>query len=475
VGFFSDERLLKVPVSGGNVVSITEPASAGAGVFWGEDGMIYYSPSYTDAVHRVPAGGGESDALTSLDADAGDFGHWWPIVLPGNRYLLYSRWHTTVNDCSTWRLDLNSGDERKLLDQACAARYAPPGYLVFSRGSAVAAVRIDAASGEISGDPVVVLDDVHIDPPNGWSPYSISADGTLAYIRDEHFGSHSSLVWVDLQGKMTTLDGQVRDYRGVRISPDGQQLALSIRERTEQDIWIHDIERRSSRRFTVDGTNQDPCWTPDGKRIVFSSMRTGPFDLYWKPLDESEPESLLVGGDHDKTPYQWTPDGSALLFTNDSPDTDTDIWSHSEEGDVVLVSGKESDNSPTISPDGRWLAYASNHSARNEVYVETYPPGGGRWQISTEGGNYPLWSPDGRTLYYWDDDAVFAVEIDTGSGLRAGRPRKLFGDEQLRGRLWRYDLHPDGRRFVVARSEPVRSAPIEIVLGWSDQLRARLP
>jgi Tol biopolymer transport system component len=475
IAFFADGMLKRVPLAGGTAVTVADPAALAAGGHWSDDGFIYFSPSYYDAVYRVPAAGGTPEALTTLDAEAGDFGHWWPTTLPGGRFLLYSRWRTTVNDCSVWRRDLQSGDDRLLLEQACAPHYVPTGHLIFNRGSTIAAVRFDAGSGEPLGEPTLVIDDAFIDPANGWSPLSIAADGSLAYVRHELFGTRSAPVWVDLQGSMTPIANEPRDYRSVRISPDGRQLALHVRDRTEDDIWIHDLERGSARRFTVDGTNTDPIWTPDGRRIVFCSLRNGPYDLYWKPLDESEKESLLVAGPRDKEPQEWTDDGRMLLYTEDVPQTRNDIWAHTAEGERVLVQGDADEFAPRLSPNERWLAYSSESSGRSEIYVEAWPDRGGRWQISTDGGQDPLWSPDGSTIYYWYGNDVWAVSVDTRDGVRAGRPRRLFGTEELRGRVWDYDLHPDGDRFVVLRSELARTSPIEVVLHWFDELEERVP
>ena len=475
LGFFTNGKLLKIPIAGGNAVTIADPAARGAGVHWSDDGYVYYSPSFYDVVHRVPAGGGTPEPLTTLDTEAGDFGHWWPITLPGGRYMLYSRWQTTVDDCSVWRYDLENGEEKRLLDQACAPHYVPTGHLLFSRGSTIAAVGFDAGRGEPVGEPVLIIDDAFIDPANGWSTLSIAGDGTLAYVRQELFGTRSTPVWVDMKGAMTPVSNERRDHRSVRISPDGRYLALHVRDRTKDDIWIHDIERGSARRFTVDGTNNNPVWTPDGSRLVFASLRNGPYDLYWKPLDESEKESLLVAGPRDKTAYEWTADGRTLLYSVDSPVTNQDIWAHSEEGQAAVLQDDEDEDGPRLSRDGRWLSYSSDESGRPEVYVQSWPVGGGRWQISTDGGNDPLWAPDGETLYYWKDDGVFAVDVETAGGVRAGRPRRLFGKEELRGLIWSYDLHPDGDRFVVLRSELASTSPIEIVINWFDELEERVP
>jgi len=473
VGFIANGRLKQVPMTGGNASTITDEAWGFSA--WGADGYIYYSLAYTGGLHRVAKSGGEPEPVTKFDTESGDFGHWHPELLPGERYLLYSRWRTTVEDCAIGRHDLRTGDDELLIDRACFPRYAASGHLLFVRGGSVMAARIDADGGRLTGTPVVVLDDAYIFPGTGWTALDVAENGTLLYVPESRAGNRSMLASVDLNGNVTPLDRRRRDYGSVSVSPTGTHVAVHFRQGVHDDIWIYDYERGGLRRFTVDGTNKNPIWTADGSRVAFESMRHGPFDIHWKPLDDSEGESPVFVSLHDEEPSSWSSDDRRLLFTRRQEPNDLDIWLYSDGNEEELIATPFREQRARWSPDSHWIAYESNASGSDEVYVVSYPLGGGRWQISLEGGTNPRWAPDGRTLYYWHDDALWAVDIDTRTDFRAGRPRRLFGKEQIGGSISGYDVHPDGKRFIMLRSERDRSTPMEIVVDWFAELERLVP
>jgi hypothetical protein len=473
IGFSANGQLKQVPISGGNASTITDDAWGYS--TWGSDGYIYYSRGYTGGLYRVAESGGEPEPVTKLDAESGDFGHWHPELLPGGRYLLYSRWRTTVKDCAIGRHDLRTGEDELLIDGGCFPRYAASGHLLFVRGGSVMAVRIDVDDGRLTGTPVVVLDDVYISPGDGWTALDVAENGTLLYLPESRAGDRSMLALVDLNGNVTPLDRRRRAYGSVRVSPAGTHLALHVREGIHDDIWIYDYERGGLRRFTVDGINKTPIWTADGSRVAFQSLRRGPFDIHSKPLDDSEEVSPVFVSPEDETPGSWSSDGRRLLFTRADDVGIGNIGLYSDDEKEMLIATPFREQRPQWSPDGRWFAYESNASGRDEVYVVPYPLGGGRSQISLEGGTNPRWAPDGKTLYYWHDDALWAAEIDTRTDLRAGRPRRLFGKEQLGGSVSEYDIHPDGKRFIMLLSERGSSTPIEIVVNWFVELERLVP
>jgi Tol biopolymer transport system component len=423
IAFVADAVLKQMPLSGGNISTITDDAWDSGD--WGADGYLYYPPNYTGGLSRVAEAGGEPEPVTTIEEGSGVFGHWHPELLPGERYLLYSRWRASQADCSIARHDLQTGEDELLIEHGCHPVYVASGHLLYSRESSVLATRFDLESGRPVGTPVVVLDDAHIAPATGFLALQVASNGTLLYLRESQVGNRSILTSVDLNGNVTPLDRESRDYWGVSVSPGGSHLALSMRQGVNLDIWIFDYERGGLRRFTFDGTSTTPVWASDGRSIAYVSYRNGPYDIYQKPLDESEEASPLLVSPLDDAPNSWSAD-RGLLFIRTVEAAGDDVLLFTEGAEETLVSTPFQDQVPQWSPDSRWIAYQSNASGAFQVYVMAYPAGGGRWQISLEGGINPRWAPDGRTLYYWDEDALWAVGIDTSSGFRAGRPRRLF-------------------------------------------------
>jgi Tol biopolymer transport system component len=261
-------------------------------------------------------------------------------------------------------------------------------------------------------------------------------------------------------------------------------VAVAIAEQ-EQQIWVYDLSRDTLTRLTFDGTtNNTPAWSPDGKRIAFNSDRaTGPANLFWRAADGSGDVERLATSDYLNSPASFSPDGQLLAFQDNNPETGRDIW-------VLRLSDRKAqpflrtpyeDTAPKFSPDGKWLAYSSNESGRREIYVQPYPgPGGGKWQISTDGGQEPVWNPKGRELFYRSGSKIMTVEVDTKSGFSVGKPRMLFEGPYLptSASFPYYDVSPDGQRFLMLKpTEQAQAAPtqINVVLNWFEELKQKAP
>jgi serine/threonine-protein kinase len=471
---FDARGLRKIGVDGGAPLTLVSTGTTTNGATWVDDGSIVYSPVYTEGLFRLDEGGESPERLTSPDREAGELGHWWPHAPAGADYVLYTRWKTTLDDCSVWKVSLETGEDERIVDRACQPLTLPTGHVLFARAGAVMAMPFDLDRGTVSGTATVVLDGVAIDANDGRVHMSFSNDGTLAYVASEQAGTRAKLAWIDLDGNVTPLTSEVRNIVHVRIAPDGRKIAMQIDDKTGEDVWIHDVERDSARRFTLDGTNGVPVWSRDGNTIVFQSLRLGPYDLFSKPLDESRGAEPLYETPDDKAPGDWTPDGRRLVYWRS--ETNDDLWAVDASGDAQRLTETPSDErTPRVSPDGRWIAHVSNASGRQEIYVMAMPPASGRWQISADGGTDPCWSPDGRTLFYVHRGAVYSVSIASGERLTAGRPRMLFDEERVGGVLVAFDVHPDGERFVAVLGERRASTPIEIVLNWFDEVRRLAP
>ena len=341
-----------------------------------------------------------------------------------------------------------------------------------------------AELGDDSSEPL--LEEIRQTSP-GFVDYSFSTSGTLVYVPGGESEGSFSLVWVDREGAVEPLGAKYGAYRNPRLSPDGQRLAVTL-VANPYDVWVYDIPRHTLTRLTFEGDNRLPVWAPDGKQVAFRSNRAGgTWNLYWKPADGSGAAERLTTSEHTQTPSSWSLDGKFLAFyeratTVGSSTTEGDIWVLPLEGErkpQPFLQTQFYESSPTFSPDGSWLAYVSNESGRNEVYVLPYPGPGGKWQISTEGGREPVWARNGRELFYRNErgDQMMVVDITTEPTFRAGAPRLLFeGNFELSsGTLPFYDISPDGQRFVMIKLEQQERAQINVVQNWFEELKRLVP
>ena len=319
--------------------------------------------------------------------------------------------------------------------------------------------------------------------------FSVSDTGTLAYGTGAGASFALQMVWVDRQGKAVETVGpaQPQNYRGLDLAPDGKRIAAHRHDGQGGDIWITELSRGTTSRFTFDASQDasSPIWSPDGRSIVFGANRGGKWGLYQKPSNGSGNEEKLIESDNQILPMSWAPDGRSLVYWAIDPKTQQDLW-------LLPVSGKPSPfaNTPfneshgQISPDGKWLAYHSTESGTSEVYVRPFPAGPGKWQVSTGGGVFARWRGDGRELFYMSSAStgkLMAVDVkSTGTTLEAGTPKALFDTGYINllhtGNYHTYAVSPDGQRFLIPRppaSSTVDSgsAPIAVVLNWAAGIR----
>jgi dipeptidyl aminopeptidase/acylaminoacyl peptidase len=319
--------------------------------------------------------------------------------------------------------------------------------------------------------------------------FSVAENGTLVTAEGD---ARNRFIWFDRQGHILDTVGDLEWYRDCVLSPNGQYLAADLGAESpvsNTDVWVHDLGRDVRTRLTfAPGTDDAPVWSPDGSYIYFSSGRgAAKRDLYCKPSSGAGEEQLLLTSDRDKYPTDCTADGKHLVFfspqRNGSGD---DIWVLPlAEGGVKAASGplpflqtEFSEDDARFSPDGRWLAYWSNETGRGEVYVRPFPGPGGKWQISTEPGDYPRWRGDGRELFYITDRGVLmAVDVSgTGPSFEAGRPRPLFSVTNARSSSALnspFDVTANGQRFIAVVGEGRQVSTINIVLNWDAELRTK--
>lgn len=494
VGFFGHGGLRKVELHGGSSVELCRAGGARGGS-WSSDGSIIFAPAPTGPLFRVSAAGGTPEPLTKLDASEGEITHRWPQVLPGGQALLFTA-HNTVGTFSGARVVLYSLKDRTrkvLLRGAMYPRYLPSGHLLYLREGGLYAAPFDLKRQEITGAAAPVFESVAYSETSGGAEFSFSETGLFAYVPGKGFAAGSSIQWMDASGQLKPLRSTPMSYRFPRFSPDGTRLAVNVAE-PSIDIWVYDWLRDTFTRLTFGpGRNEAPVWTPDGQRLAFASDRDGgPENIYWQRADGTGPVQRLTESKNEQIPWSWTPHGEALLFVEVSEGQKTDIWKLPVEGNErsgwkpgkpeVLLNSPFVEYAPAVSPDGRWLAYASNESGKFQVYVTPFPSGSGKWPVSSSGGQYPVWSPNGKDLFYENGEdelgqMMVASYTESPGSFRVEKPR-LWSPARFTflGPSPTVGLHPDGKRFaVLEESREPEINKVDLLLNFFDEVRRRVP
>ncbi len=343
------------------------------------------------------------------------------------------------------------------------------------------AVAFDLEQLEVTGSPIPILEGVAESGGPSWFGHFVFSDtGTLVYVptgTDSREGR--TLVWVDRQGAVQPLAAPPRAYRGPRLSPDGQRVAVTIRGGDRTEIWTYDIQGDTLTRRTFEqGTF--PLWTPDGKRITFQSTRLGgPQNLFWQPADGTGVGEQLVLSALSKTPHSWSPDGKFLAYTELNPTSAGNIWVLPFDGEPEpFLQEPYVESGAVFSPDGHWIAYRSNESGRHEIYVQPFPKTGAKWQISTDGGGEAAWvqTRTGQEIFYRNGNKMMSVDVTTEPAFTSGKPKLLFEGEYA-GFGFRavYDVTADGERFLMIKNSEQQVTRINVVLNWFEELKRLVP
>jgi len=472
IGFYANGQLRKVSVAGGRAITLCPAPHAPGGATWLDDDTIVFSMAFTQTgLYRVPAAGGTPEELTVPDKAAGRESHNGPQGLPGGRSLLF-----TIATDSGQQVALLALDTRKvtvLPDVRGRARYVP-GHLVYGDGESLLAVPFDPASGEITGSPVTAIEGVR--PFQGGASFAVSPSGALAYLPRTARGLEH--VWVDRTGRATSLG--LDDETGGRpiLSRDGKRLAVSGGTGYRGGIIdVYDLARGGRIRLAGGYHEQ---WSLDDSQIFTTLRSAGVTRIHRERSDGSGTPEALYDCKATCSVTGLSPDGQWLLFYEQDEKTSRDVWVLKLDGSrtaTPLVATPGSDRAATFSPDGRWFAYASNVSGRDEVYVRSFEKGSAAAEhlVSTNGGREPQWSRDGKELFYRVGRALMAVDVDRSGAFRAGEPRTLLEGNwavETGGLNQMYDVAPDGQRFVMVRADDQWSR-IHVVLGWLGELQRR--
>ena len=500
LAFYSDGVLKKVSVAGGVPLTICDAPPVWSASWGPGDRIVFSSLLAASGLWIVSANSGQATQLTMPKADENQ--HSYPQLLPDGKHLLFS-----VRRGSGWNLallDLDSHQWRTLGNGRIigeGAQYLATGHLVYEQSGGLVATPFDPSTGNLDQPPVPLLERIDASRFGGAYFAFAAAAGTLVYVPAGGAIASRSLLKVDREGRVAPLIDARDGYGYPALSPDGRRLAVMIGSDAGSDVWIIDLERSTRTRFTAGGSAAFPVWAPDGSKLAYQSTAPGPINLYWRPLDgrsDAQPfvkaeavsattwpttASLLPGtlptlSGGPQFPVSWSPDGTTLAFHERKPNGERDIWVVTDGSDPFpFLLTPFDERSPRFSPNGKWLAYVSDESGRNDVYVQPFPGPGAKWLVSTDGGIDPVWSSDGRELFYRHDDQMMAVSVAANPEFAASRPHRVFefhfdaGDNGPN-----YDVSRDGKYFVIPKSDQAPApSELHLVLNWFSEVASRAP
>jgi Tol biopolymer transport system component len=482
IGFFAEGKLKRLDFAGGPVQTLCD-ARSGRGGSWNRDGVILFTPSgrIGEVVNRVSASGGVPQPISVLDASRGETSHRWPMFLPDGKHYLFMTFDVSALT-RTDAIFVGSLDskEKKFLTKATAnAAYAAPGYLLFYRDKALLAQSFDLNRLELTGEASPILTDIQYESRIAHVVFSV-LDGKALVAQSGAGVSLSRLQWFDRSGKEVGSVGEPDVYSNVELAPNGKSVAVDKNDIGNQntDVWIYDLQGGGTKRMTFDpAIDAMPVWSPDGKRVVFSSSRKQTFDLYLKATDGAQEEKAIEAAPAwDKYPSSWSHDGKYILYTREM-----ELWFLilPDLRDQLFLKPPSAIKNGQFSPDGKWVAYASNESGKWEIYVTSFPEAHGKWQVSNGGGDQPRWRGDGRELFYLAPDGkIVAVPVKEGASFSSGAPAALFQANQKEpvatSEQVAYDVTRDGQRFLInTYVKNGKIQPMTVVLNWDAESKKK--
>ena len=482
IGFFvrsgptSVKGLLVVPAAGGMVRTVVGDTVAAWGGSWGKDDRIYFS--HGSRIARVAATGGAVEILSHPDSTKGEQEHDFVQVLPGEKGAVLQVWRGSSGQND---IGLLSFDTKKvtIIAKGTFARFLPPDILLFGLSDGrVFAVRLDPKKLKVQGDPVQVLDKVAVDATNGTLQFAVSENGTLVYVPGS--GAKRQVVWVARDGKQSSIDSAwVGSFNSPALSPDGTRMALTISGDDGDAVWVKKLPNGSLTRLTPDGPSDRPVWSPDGRSVAFLATRNGRRTSFISRADGSIGEQPLNKSRQPLDEVSFAPDGRSVIYRSEGTSTNTrKLYYAANDPDSAirpLLKTAYDNFGAVISPNGKWIAYVSTESKRDQVYVRPYPSvDSARWTISVDGGIEPLWGHNGKELFYRREGAMMSVPVETTGEFRAGTPVKLFTDPALLFDEYHrtYDIDAGDQRFIMVRTSLRGSQVLGIVMNWGSQVAA---
>lgn len=481
LGFFDSGKLKKINADGGPPQSLCDVGNARGGA-WSQDGVILFTPTTTQPLMRVSAAGGNPEPASQLDVSRNENSHRWPSFLPdGKHFLFWARSFKGPHEDYVYIGELGSLKAKMLMKSDSMAVYAS-GNLLFLRDQALIAQPFSLARLEFTGDPQMIAEQVGMNGATVHPLFTVSQTGTLVYQPGTSQGGWN-LLWVDREGKPAGTVGQPDRYIVPSVSPDGKRVAVGIFTGSQGvgDIWIFDVVRGTNTRLTFGPANNGlPVWSPDGKVLYYGASATGTPHISTKAADGSGSERVVLATPNVfEVPLSITPDSRYLLYMRKdlSKDAATHLWVLPLSGGgkpFPIVQDNWAEKDARISPDGNWMAYTSNESGRNEVYITPFPGGGAKWQVSKDGAIAPKWRGDGKEIYFLDgSDNVVAVDVTpAGSAMNLGVPHVLFQAVGVQRDYGPFDVSGDGKKFLINSGNLNQTEdPLTLVQNWTSELK----
>ncbi|MFN0101339.1 MAG: protein kinase domain-containing protein [Bryobacteraceae bacterium] len=469
IGFFTQAALKKIDPAGGPAQTLCAVQQARGGT-WTDDGVILFSLLDT-GIHRVSAQGGTPALVSAPDRASEEANHRWPVSLPGGKQFLYLSVYRNDAGSGLYLGGLGDKNRVRLIDTRASGAIAegPAGdsYLLFLRQGTLMAQRLAPGNGAVTGDAFPVAEKVRVSAVRGDAAFSVSKTGLLVF--DSGEAESKQLAWMGRDGKRLGVVGP-KSMNAIRpwLSPDEKLVATARHDGQNGDIWLEDLARATSTRFTF-GSDHDtyPVWSPDGARIVFGKIGAKP-GLFIKNASGTGAETELpAGSPYITAPTDWSRDGRYLLFSANMSGAANDIWLLPMDGErksAPLLNSRAIEIEGTFSPDGKWIAYTSDESGRFEIYVQPFPLTGAKWQISRDGGWKPRWRRDGREIFWVEEDGtMMAAPLNAGAAIQPGAPVALF-ETRMVGSSERYAVTADGQRFLVPMPAMDVSTPVPVTL-----------
>lgn len=466
VGFFADKALKRIDVAN-ELTQVLCTVNSGRGGTWGIGNVIVFADA--SGLSRVSATGGDPLPVTRVDAARGQRAHLSPQFLPdGRRFVFF------VDALSEGKNAMHVGEIDAAGSTAIADDRGPAAFvddvLLFSRGGTLAAQPFNPEGGELSGEAQSLggVEDVDSDLADG--PAFSASNTVLVYRRQD--SQRRQLTWFDREGRHLGVVGAPAQYTSLAVSPDGRRVAVARRDEDESSIWLMDVNSERINRITS-GPLRDAslAWSPDGSRIVFNSRRGEVHGVYAVAANGGGQEEELLRSPEPKRITGVSRDNRLLIYTAWSPETGMDVWALTATGDrksQPIEQSRANESQGTPSPDGRWMAFVSDESGKDQIHVRALPPSEGRWQISIDGGTHPRWRGDGRELYFLSTDGqLMAVDVARASPVEFGVPRMLVP----LGRADGFDVSSDGRFLVQLPVDEPGGRELHVVLNWAAELR----
>ena len=433
---------------------------------WGDDDNLYFTNGH-NGISRILSTGEASAILTSPDPESNEVWHGFPDILPGTHALLFTAGHSPgLANTNIKLLNLDTDNVSQLVEEnGYHPRMVNSSHIVYSLPDhSLMSVPFDIGRLSLAGSSTAILSGVYSERT------SFAANGTLAFIPGYEWIGHSTMFWVDRFGNAEQLTDQRIIYSVPRISPDGAMMVVEIND--GEEISGYDSEGDAFLPLNSEGLNHEPVWSPDSRSVAWSSTMAGDTldTIFLIPADQSEEPEPLYSSDYVILPTSWSPDGSALLFYEQNPDTGNDIWilSFPEKHAFPYLTSQSSEFMPMFAPDGKWIAYIWDETGAFEVYVRRYPDSGEMWQISNGGGYQPLWAPQGNELFYRKGMKVFSVAIESESTFSVKGTREWFDGMNFYVRNYSdYEVHPYNNKFIFSTVETESQAHnIHLARSW---------